>query len=152
MTHVCRTSTCLASSSSCPWVACPSEKWSVTSGQWSERPPVFVPCWPLTTSHWPLLLVQPFLAPQAAEAADVCQSEGKAEQVFVAHVGNRVAAILHCHTAAVPVVRGLCGDKLQQLARRVKTKTAGGAEGPLVGAAVSQGSAKLVKARGGGRT
>src|SRR5271168_1582598 len=108
---------------------------------------------PISCLHQPPVsaLVQPLLRPQAAEAADIRQREGEAEQVFVAHIGHGVAAVFHGHAAAVPVIGGLCADELQRLVLGVKTETAGGAEARLGEAAVSQSCAKLVEAQGLGR-
>src|ERR1700733_2633095 len=94
-------------------------------------------------------LVQALLRPHAAETGDVRQSEREAEQVFIAHIGNRVTAVLHRHAAAIPVVSGLRADELQRIALRVETKTAGGTKAALGGASVSQGGAKLVESRRG---
>src|SRR5579863_6038751 len=92
------------------------------------------------------LLVQPVLTPQAAEAADVCQREGEAKKILVAHVGDRIAAILQSHAAAIPVVRTLRAHKLQSFALRVETETAGCTEAALIALAISQGGTKLVEA------
>src|SRR5271165_2212625 len=62
--------------------------------------------------RWIPSLVESFLPPQVAKRSDVGQSEGEAEQILVAHIGNRVAAILESQSAAIPVVGGLCRGKL----------------------------------------
>jgi len=42
------------------------------------------------------------------------QSERKTEKIFVAYIGNGVAAVLERHAhRQIPVVGGLCADELQ---------------------------------------
>ena len=101
-----------------------------------------------TQSRFTQLSIEPLLLPQATEAANVCQSEGEAEPVFVTHIGDSIASIFQCHAAAIPVVSGLRADELQLLGLRVKTKTAGATEAALVRPAISQGHAKLVEGLG----
>src|ERR1700740_1820277 len=89
--------------------------------------------------HGRKLLIQTILVSQTAEAADVSESEGEAEEILVANVSNRVSAILQGDAAAIPVVRGLRAHELQFVDLGIEAKTAGAAESALVGAAITEG-------------
>src|SRR5208283_5693046 len=91
------------------------------------------------------ILIQPFLPPEVSERSDVRQREGEAEEIFVAHVGDGVAAIFEGHAAAIPVIGGLCGGELKLFDFRVKAKAAGGAEPGTGESAIAEGDTELLE-------
>src|ERR1019366_6615103 len=94
-------------------------------------------------------LVQPLLTPEVSERADVCQAEGEAKQILIAHVRNGIAAVFDGHTAAIPVVGGLRGGKLQLPRFRVEAKAGGRAQSPARQPSIAQGHTELLELAGG---
>jgi hypothetical protein len=92
------------------------------------------------------LLVQPSQLPQTTETANISQAEIEKKQILVAHVGDRVRAVLQRHAAAIPIVSRLRADELQLGEIGVKAETSGGAEAALDRTAVSYSGTKLVEA------
>lgn len=89
--------------------------------------------------------VQAFLSPQVSERTDVGQSEGEAEKIFIAHIGNGVAAVLEGNAATIPVISGLAAGELQLPEFGIKANAASRTESPARKAAVTQRNAKLLK-------
>ena len=58
-------------------------------------------------------LVEAFLAPQVADGAEVGQGEGEAEEIFIADVGDGVAAVFQGDSTTIPIIGGLRGGELQ---------------------------------------
>ena len=79
----------------------------------------------------------------------LARREGEAEQIFIAHVGDGIAAVFESHAAAIPVVGGLRGCELQLVGLGVEAKTAGGAESAAGQRAITQRYAELLKLAGG---
>src|SRR5579864_120675 len=89
--------------------------------------------------------IQSFLPPQVSERSDIRQREGEAKEIFIAHIGDRVAPVLQRDAAAIPVVGGLRGGELQLLEFLVKTEAARGTESSPVQSAIPQRHSKLLK-------
>ena len=70
--------------------------------------------------------IETFLASQISKGSDISQAEGETEQVFIAQVGDGIAAVLEGDAAAVPVVCRLGGRKLEFLGLRVKSGAGSG--------------------------
>src|SRR5579863_807486 len=72
--------------------------------------------------------IQTFLTPQIAERSDIRQAEREAKQILIAYVGDGVATVFQGHAAAIPIVGGLPGCKLQLLDLSIESKAGSRAE------------------------
>src|SRR5215469_10333621 len=89
--------------------------------------------------------VEPLLPSKVAERRDIRQAEGKAVEIFVTDIGDVVTAILQGNAAAVPVVGGLSGGKLQLAVFRIEAQAGRGAESAPGQPAITESHAKLLE-------
>src|SRR5689334_12423128 len=92
--------------------------------------------------------IEAFLPSQISESADIGKAEGETVQVFIAQVGDGVAAVFEGDAAAVPVVCCLRGRKLEFLGFRIKPGASRGAQATFSEASVTQGQPELLKFTG----
>src|SRR4029077_4508584 len=102
-------------------------------------------CYSRATSH---VLVEPLLPSKVAERNDVCEAEGEAVEILIAHIGDCVAPVFQGNAAAVPIVGRLACCKLELAGLRVEAETARGAEPAARQSAIAKGNTKLLELAG----